>query len=182
MTGFANDLVKNNVPIGSGFTCCVNKLNGFQLLLGLHKVTYLETNEGLLLSTNQSREAGIWLADVLCCHGGNQRLVAPVKNSEEMLDMGLEVKDRLLAIECTYPSDNDSCDLPRVWLMGNEVPWDPSILDEESNVRVLLCWDGESDFGKPTTMMCRNKMRGISLTTTSCRHRKQLNSLFRLYV
>eukprot|EP00957_Ditylum_brightwellii_P169183 12877801-Ditylum_brightwellii.AAC.1 len=61
MTGFANDLAKNNVPIGSGLTCCVNKLN-----------------------------AGIWLADVFCCHGGDQRLVAPVENSEEMLDMDLE--------------------------------------------------------------------------------------------
>eukprot|EP00957_Ditylum_brightwellii_P089680 6829501-Ditylum_brightwellii.AAC.1 len=30
--------------------------------------------------------------------------------------------------------------------MGNEVPWDPTILDEESNIRVPLYWDGESEF------------------------------------
>eukprot|EP00957_Ditylum_brightwellii_P027810 2102894-Ditylum_brightwellii.AAC.1 len=146
MTGFANDLVKNNVPIGSGLTCCANKSNGFQFLLGLHEAPYLENNEGSLLSTNQSCEAGIWLADVFCCHGGDQRLVAPVKNSEEMLDIYLKMKDGLLDIECSYPSDNDWHNLPRVWLTGNEVPWDPTILDGESDVIVPLCWDGESEF------------------------------------
>jgi hypothetical protein len=114
MTDFANDLVKNNVPIGSGLTRCVNKSNGFKFLLGLHEAPYLENNEGSLLSTNQSRVAGIWLADVLCRHGGDQRLVAPVENSEEMLDMDLKVKDGLLAIECSYPSSDDLQDLPRV--------------------------------------------------------------------
>eukprot|EP00957_Ditylum_brightwellii_P005837 443903-Ditylum_brightwellii.AAC.1 len=74
------------------------------------------------------------------------RLVAPVENSEEMLDMYLEVKDGFLTIECSYPSDNDLCDLPRVWLTENEVPWDPNILYEESDARVPLCWDGESKF------------------------------------
>eukprot|EP00957_Ditylum_brightwellii_P119478 9116207-Ditylum_brightwellii.AAC.1 len=83
MTDFTNDLVKNNVPIGSGLTHCVSKSNGFQFLSGLHEAPYLETNEGSLLSTNQSCEAGIWLADALFCHGGDQRLVAPVENSEE---------------------------------------------------------------------------------------------------
>eukprot|EP00957_Ditylum_brightwellii_P208104 15355883-Ditylum_brightwellii.AAC.1 len=29
MTGVANDPIKNNVPIGSGLTCCVNKSMGF---------------------------------------------------------------------------------------------------------------------------------------------------------
>eukprot|EP00957_Ditylum_brightwellii_P105665 8057852-Ditylum_brightwellii.AAC.1 len=90
-----------------------------------------------------------------------------------MLDIDLEVKDGLLAIECSYPSNDDLHELPRVWLMGNEVPWDPTILDEESNIRVLLCWDGSQNLRKPTTMMCRNKMRGISLKTASCKHRKQ---------
>eukprot|EP00957_Ditylum_brightwellii_P068560 5205284-Ditylum_brightwellii.AAC.1 len=90
MTGFANDLVKNNAPIGSDLTQCVNKSNGFQFILGLDEAPYLEKNEGLLLSTNQSHEAGIWLADVLHYHGRDQRLVSPVENSEEMLDMDLE--------------------------------------------------------------------------------------------
>eukprot|EP00957_Ditylum_brightwellii_P127181 9697406-Ditylum_brightwellii.AAC.1 len=74
------------------------------------------------------------------------RLVAPVDNSEEMLDMDLEVKDGLLVIECSYPSNDDLHDLPRVWLTGNEAPWDSTILDEESSIRVLLCWDRESEF------------------------------------
>ena len=53
MTGFANDLVKKNVPIGSGLTRCVDKRNGFEFLLGLHEAPYLDTNEGSFLSTNQ---------------------------------------------------------------------------------------------------------------------------------
>ena len=56
----------------------------------------MKDNEGSLLSTNNSREAGIWLADVLKRHEGDQRLIAPVENSEEMLDMHLDVKEGLL--------------------------------------------------------------------------------------
>eukprot|EP00957_Ditylum_brightwellii_P106743 8143625-Ditylum_brightwellii.AAC.1 len=63
-----------------------------------------------------------------------------------MLDMDLQVKDELLAIECSYCSNDDLRDLPRVWFTGNEVHWDPTILDEESNVTVPLYWDGESEF------------------------------------
>jgi len=146
MTGFANDLVKNDVPIGSGLTRCINKATGFQFLLGLHEAPYLDNNEGSLLSTNQSREAGIWLADVLKRHGGDQRLVAPVENSDEMVDMELEVKDGLLVIECAYPPEDDLERLPRVWLTSNEVPWDPSVLEEDSSITVPSCWDGESEF------------------------------------
>eukprot|EP00957_Ditylum_brightwellii_P108340 8265300-Ditylum_brightwellii.AAC.1 len=76
----------------------------------------------------------------------NDLLVLPVENSEEKSDMDLEVKDGILAIKCLYSSDTDLCDLSRVWLMGNEILWCPIILDEESDVRVLLCWDGESEF------------------------------------
>eukprot|EP00957_Ditylum_brightwellii_P102632 7821778-Ditylum_brightwellii.AAC.1 len=60
--------------------------------------------------------------------------------------MDLEVKDGLLAIECSYPLNYDLHDLPRVWLTGNRIPWDPTILDEESGIRVPLCWDGKSEF------------------------------------
>eukprot|EP00957_Ditylum_brightwellii_P101186 7711119-Ditylum_brightwellii.AAC.1 len=56
MTGFANDLVKNSIPIGSGLTKCVNKATNFQFLLGMHEAPYLENNKESLLSTNQSRE------------------------------------------------------------------------------------------------------------------------------
>eukprot|EP00957_Ditylum_brightwellii_P128468 9798647-Ditylum_brightwellii.AAC.1 len=71
--------------------------------------------------------------------------------SEEMLDMDLEVKDGLLAIEYSYPSNDELHELPRVWLTGNEVPWDPIILDEESNISLPLCWDGESEFKEANT-------------------------------
>eukprot|EP00957_Ditylum_brightwellii_P059186 4491864-Ditylum_brightwellii.AAC.1 len=68
--------------------------------------------------------------------------------------MDLKVKDGLLAIECSHPSNDDLQDLPRVWLTGNEVPWDPTILDEEGDM-------GSQNLMKPATMMCRNKMRGL---------------------
>jgi len=119
MTGFVNDLVKKNVPIGSGVTYCVDKTTGFAFLLGLHEVPYLENNQGSLLSTNQTRDAGIWLLGVLKRHGGNQRLVAPLENLEEMLDIQLEVKEGLLGVACRYPTKDEVELLPRVWLTSN---------------------------------------------------------------
>ena len=146
MTGFANDLIKNNAPIGSGVTKFVDKQHGFEFLLGLHEAPYLEINEGSLLSTGQSREAGVWLSDVLKRNGGAQRLVAPVENSDEKIDLNLEVKDGLLFIQCSYPSEKDLNDLPRVWLTNDEVPWDPKVLEEEDTITIPSCWDGESEF------------------------------------
>ena len=146
MTGFANDLVKNDVPIGSGLTKCVDERNGFEFLLGLHEAPYLGNNDGSLLSTSQAREAGICVADVLRRHDGDQRLVAPVENREDMLDMELEVQDGLLNIKCQYPSDKDMEELPRVWLTGNEIPWDPAVLEEDNSITIPACWDGESEF------------------------------------
>ena len=42
MTRFDNDLVKNNLLIGSGVTKCVDKLHGFEFILGLHHFPYME--------------------------------------------------------------------------------------------------------------------------------------------
>eukprot|EP00957_Ditylum_brightwellii_P038130 2883497-Ditylum_brightwellii.AAC.1 len=100
MTDFENDLVKMMFLL-------------VQVSPGLHEAPYLDSNEGSLLSTNQSKEAGIWLPDTLRQHGGDQQLVAPVEGSEEMVDMELEVKDRLLAIACSYPAEEDLVELPR---------------------------------------------------------------------
>eukprot|EP00957_Ditylum_brightwellii_P024697 1865846-Ditylum_brightwellii.AAC.1 len=44
MTDFANDLVKNNIPIESGLTHCINKANGVQFFLGCTKHLALRTN------------------------------------------------------------------------------------------------------------------------------------------
>eukprot|EP00957_Ditylum_brightwellii_P036840 2789861-Ditylum_brightwellii.AAC.1 len=59
----------------------------------------------------------IWLVDMLKHNVGDQRLVAPVENSEEMIDMRLEVNNGLLVIKCSYPLEEDLSDLPRVWQM-----------------------------------------------------------------
>ena len=91
------------------------------------------------MSTNHSREAGIWLSDIMKRHGEDQRLVAPVENSNEMLDMPLDIKDGLLVIECSYPSEDDMKNLHRVWLTSNELPWDPSILEDDSGITVPSC-------------------------------------------
>eukprot|EP00957_Ditylum_brightwellii_P186437 14194478-Ditylum_brightwellii.AAC.1 len=82
------------------------------------------------------------------CYSAPQikRLVAPVKNSEEILARSLEVKDRLLAIECTYPYFDDLHKLLRVWLRGNELPWDPAIFDDKCDMTVPSCWDREPEF------------------------------------
>eukprot|EP00957_Ditylum_brightwellii_P135436 10326723-Ditylum_brightwellii.AAC.1 len=48
-----------------------------------------------------------------------------------MVDMELEVKEERL---------------PRVWLTSTELPWDPSMLGEDNNIIVTLCWNGESEF------------------------------------
>eukprot|EP00957_Ditylum_brightwellii_P143277 10915673-Ditylum_brightwellii.AAC.1 len=63
-----------------------------------------------------------------------------------MVDLDLAVKDGLLAIECSYPSDRNIDELPRVWLTSSEAPWDPSMLEEEDNITIPSCWDEESEF------------------------------------
>ena len=120
MTGFSNDLVKKNLPIGSGLTKCVTD-TGFEFLLGLHESPYLKNDEGSLLSTHQAREAGIYLCDTLKRHGGQQRLIAPIENSEEFVNLNLLPKDGLLSVECEFPSEDDITKLPRVWLTGNGI-------------------------------------------------------------
>ena len=37
MTDFANDLKKNNIPIGSGLTRYIDKHKGFKCIIGLHE-------------------------------------------------------------------------------------------------------------------------------------------------
>ena len=69
-----------------------------------------------------------------------------MEHSEAMVDLELEVKDGLLAIECAYPSEKDLQELPRVWLTSNETEWDPSVLDKEDGITVTSCWDGTSEF------------------------------------
>ena len=144
MTGFWNDLVKRNVPIGSGLTKCVDLESGLEFLLGLHKALYLENNVGSLLSMHQAREAEIWLCDTLVSHGGIQGLIAPIKNSEKLIDLKLFFKDSLFSVECKFPSEIDIEELRRVWLTGNEFPWNPNIFEDKESTRVPTCWDGVS--------------------------------------
>ena len=54
MTGFANNLKKEDIPIGSGLTKITIPHTGFQCLLGLHEAPYLPNNDSSLLSTNQA--------------------------------------------------------------------------------------------------------------------------------
>ena len=52
MSGFANDLVKSDIPVCSGKT--VVKVDKHKVLLGLHKAPYLKHNNHGLLSTGQT--------------------------------------------------------------------------------------------------------------------------------
>ena len=88
--------------------------HGFEFLLSLYEAPYLKKNKGSLLSTDQTRETCIWLPDTLNRHVGQQILVAPVENSNEMVDLELKIKNDFLAITCSYPNDKDLDELPRV--------------------------------------------------------------------
>ena len=112
--------------------------------MGLHEAPYLPNNDSSLLSTNQAREAGIWVADVLKRHGGDQRLVAPLEDSRghtsnKMVSIDLDVQDRLLCIKCEYPMEEEFNSLPQIWFMHNKQPWKPEILDSNKSVIVHPC-------------------------------------------
>ena len=88
------------------------------------------------------------------------------------MDLQLEVRDGLLAIDCEYPSDDDIASLPRVWLTGNDVPWDPRVLDEDDGVVIPPCWDGVSPL-TTVTENTWNELCGYSnyLKFMSCQQR-----------
>eukprot|EP00957_Ditylum_brightwellii_P091692 6981728-Ditylum_brightwellii.AAC.1 len=96
--------------------------------------------------TIKFQEISIWTADVLRCHGGDQRLVPLVEDSEKILDKSLGVKGGLVAIEYSYPSEEHLINLPIVWLTSNSIPCNPSVLDEDNDVTIIPCWDEESEF------------------------------------
>ena len=139
MTGFANDLEKHDVPIASGLTKVMDRW-GQPCLLGMHEAAELKYNESSLISTNQSREAGTWIDDVMKRHGGTQTIVAQVEGwDNETREFDLEAESGLLKIECQYPTDDELNSLPRVWLTANEKPWDPDVLDDDT-VTVPSCY------------------------------------------
>ena len=147
MTGFSNDLTKVDVPIASGLTKTYSS-TGQPFLLGMHESCYLQNNEHSLLSTNQGREAGTWIDDVMKRHGGTERIVADVETWDgETMDVDLEVQDGLLKFGCVYPTDDEMETLPRVWLTSNEQPWDPSVLDDDS-VTIPSCYQANQQVCK----------------------------------
>ena len=120
MTGFANNLEKNDVPIASGLTKTFNRW-GQPCLLGMHEAAELKNNESSLISTNQSREAGTWVDDVMKRHGGTQMIVAQVEGwDNKTMEFDLEAEDGLLKLECHYPTDEEMATLLRVWLTSNK--------------------------------------------------------------
>ena len=57
-----------------------------------------------------------------------------------------------MSIECKFPSETDIKELPRVWLTGNEFPWNPNIFEDKESTRVPTCWDGVSELQMLNTM------------------------------
>ena len=141
MCGFADGLVKTNVRIGSGVS--VYEYNGIKLLIGLHEAPYLQENAGSLLSTGQAREYGVWINDVLARHGGEQRLCA-ADEAGTMVAIPFDVENGLFHIPLRYPTDDEMESLPIVWLTSNEVPWDPTVLDQ-SGTLMLPVYDGVTE-------------------------------------
>ena len=88
---------------------------------------------------------------------------------EEMVDLDLHVHDGLLAIRCQYPSDKDTEELPRVWLTGNEIPWDPKILEEGKSIQYLLVGMGSQSSCWQVTKKMIPLMRSTVLGTITGR-------------
>ena len=63
-----------------------------------------------------------------------------------------------MSIACRFPSDQDMEELPRVWLTVNEVPWNSQVLDSQEQVRIPLCWDGESKFQENLAVVSNNML------------------------
>ena len=56
------------------------------------------------------------------------------------------IKEGLFPTEIKIPSESDIEKLPRVWLTGNEFPWNPKIFENEESTGVPSFWDGVSEF------------------------------------
>ena len=140
MSGFANDLVKSDIPVCSGKT--VIEVDKHKVLLGLHEAPYLKHNEQGLLSTGQARKHGTCVDNTLCRHGGGQR-IAGQDNNGTSYNFDLDVTDGLLTLQTRYPTPDELESLPTVWLTSAK-PWDPTSLEAPDKL-VLPSTDGTSD-------------------------------------
>ena len=141
MSGFANDLVKSDIPVCSGKT--VVEVDNHKVLLGLHEAPYLKHNEHGLLSTGQACEHGTCVDDTLRRHGGAQRIAGDMTTLGRHTTSTLDVTDGLLTLPTRYPTQDELETLPTVWLTSAE-PWDPTSLEAPDEL-VLPSMDGTSD-------------------------------------
>ena len=125
MSGFANDLVKSDIPVCSGKT--VVEVGKQKVLLGMHEASYLKHNTHGLLSTGQACEYGTWVNDTLCRHGGGQ-CIATQDEHGKSYNFDLDVSDGLLTLNTHYPTKDELESLPTVWLTSLH-PWDPRSLE-----------------------------------------------------
>ena len=139
MSGFANDLVKSDIPVCSGKT--VVEVDKHKVLLGLHEAPYLKGNKHRL-STGQACEYSTCVDDTLRCHGGGQRIVGHDNNGISY-NFKLNVTDGLLTLQTQYPTQDELESLPTVWLTSTK-PWDPTSLEAPDKL-VLPSTDGTSD-------------------------------------
>ena len=143
MEGFANDLTKKGIRIGSGKT--VVEISGEKFLIGLNEAPHLPYTQHSLLSTGQAREYGVWVGDVLKRHGGDQRVVAKGED-DNMVHLYLDAKNGLLVLPTRYPTDEEMSSLPTIWLTADS-PWNPMTLDDESR-EILPIYDPIRKSGK----------------------------------
>jgi hypothetical protein len=137
--GFADELVKTNVRIGSGVA--LYEYQGVKMLLGLNEAPYLPDNSGSLLSTGQAREYGVWVNDVLKRHGGEQCMIAQ-DDAGNKVSIPFEVEQGLFQVKLRRPTEDEVNTLPVVWLTSKDDVWDPSVLDLEGEA-VLPLYDGD---------------------------------------
>ena len=101
MSGFANNLVKSDIPVCSSKT--VVEVGTQKVLLGMHKAPYLRNNTHGLLSTGQAQEFGMLVDNTLCRYGGGQ-CVAGQDEHGYSYSFNLDVTDRLPTLQsCLLP-------------------------------------------------------------------------------
>ena len=125
LVGIANDLIKEDVPIGSA-AAAIDLPSG-TFIIQLNETPLLQGGSNSLLSTFQAREFGIKVDDVASRHGGSQKILAGGQA------IPLQIEQALLYASIREPTKHELVNLPRIMLTGGEV-WDPGSFGDTPEV------------------------------------------------
>lgn len=87
------------------------------------------------------------IADQLSRHTrGDQQIVAKY-NEGGFFDNPLEATNGLLAMNLSYPTDQELENLPCVWLTVDDL-WGPVVLLDKNGVQIFPCWTPSENGGE----------------------------------